>query len=170
MSKCSVSYCDFYSCRNNKCSMHNRKKSEVESVKNILAEYFYDNIKNIINHSQFKNLLIILSGLNKDDPSNLKKIISDFLKLNKIKYLTLDNANNIMELLSVEIRLSHLLVHCIFPFVIDVWNISEENKWPAVCYYQSHDISYSNKTKFLNQVVVKKNFVIPKVPPRFSAY
>ena len=170
MSKCKVRGCNFYSCQNDMCSLHNKNSSEIGLVKDILYDYFYNNRNIIIDNTQSKELLKMVSHLKKNDSSNLKFIILEYLKINRKKFITVGLANAIMDILCDDLKISHHLVHCIYPFIFDVWNIDDETKWPAVCYYESHDINYINKNKYLNQVVLKKNFIIPKVPSRFSAY
>ena len=55
------------------------------------------------------------------------------------------------------------ILHCIYPFVIDIWNIDSEHSSPAVCYYNPLYGEY-----ILNQLVLKDKFEIPKSKTGFG--
>ena len=122
------------------------------------------NESKILQPSLENNLLILLSQIKKDDSNKLFNIFSEFLlELNK-KYILAETAYKILKLLSNKIEYSHHLVHCVYPYVIDCWNIDKRHDWPAVCYYfDDFRIKFGNIKKYLNTEVIKSKFEIPKI-------
>ncbi len=176
MSKCIVKDCKYYAGSNHKCSIHSSSK-KLYLVKNLLKEYIDNNLENIVSNSQGKNLLTILKYNNRDDEvydnkiDKLNDIFSNFMILYRKKTITADLAFSILNILyEGNLKDSHLLVHQVYPYVIDVWNIDDKHFWPAVCYYQSHDIDYNRLSSYFNMLVFKDKFIIPTVPPRFRKY
>lgn len=167
MSKCSVTNCEYYSSKNGKCSLHNNSE-ECFKIIYILDNFIKNNLENIITTSQSIKLINILGKIEKNNAELLDTVFESFMIYFNKKYILAELAYNILDLLVTDLNNSHLLVHKIYPYIIDVWNINDKHKWPAVCYYKSYDVEYHNLKKYFNREVSLKQFNIPEIPSRFK--
>ena len=157
--KCIIKNCEYYSSdTSNKCSIHSNLGIETCKACELFTEYLESEKNNIINKTQENCIINMLKHIDKDNYIKCFTLFFNYMNISKKKYITANMAKHILELLSVDRKKSTNLVHCIYPFVIDIWNINKDhNKWPAVCYYDC-----LHGTHIINHYVVKKNFKIPK--------
>ena len=163
--KCAVENCIFFCGGNNcKCSYHRLDSSKITTINKIVGDYLKENESKILQPSLENKMLILLSQIKKDDSNELHKVFSEFLLVLNKKYILAETAYNILKLLSNNIEYSHHLVHCVYPYVIDCWNIDKSHDWPAVCYYyDDFRIKFGSIKKYLNTEVIKSKFEIPKI-------
>ena len=163
MSKCNVENCEFYSSiKTGKCSVHANIKEYCE-VSLILNNYLESKKNLIINKTQENGIINMLKHIEKDNYIKFFTLFSNYLKLSNKKYIHASLALKIYKLLYTKEDPMRDILHCIYPFVIDIWNIDSKHSSSAVCYYNPLYGEY-----ILNQLVLKDKFEIPKSKTGFG--
>ena len=163
MSKCIVENCEYYSGeKTDKCSVHSCQ-NEYFKVSLLLNNYLESKKDLIISKTQEDGIINMFKHIEKDNYIKFFSLFSNYLKLSNKKYIYASLALKICKLLHTKKDPMMDILHCTYPFVIDVWNIDSKHSSPAVCYYNplyGEDIT--------NQMVLKDRFEIPKSLTGFS--
>ena len=168
MSKCIVENCEYYSSeKSDKCSLHLKlegsNKERYCEVSLILNNYLASKKDLIISKTQEDGIINMFKHIEKDNYIKFFTLFSNYLNLSNKKYIYASLALKICKLLNTAKDPMMDILHCTYPFVIDIWNIDSKHHSSAVCYYNpmyGEDIT--------NQMVLKDKFEIPKSITGFS--
>lgn len=158
MSKCIIADCEYYSSsESDKCSLHSKSLEGYCKASEILNNYLESKKDLIISKTQEDGIINMFKHIEKDNYIKFFTLFSNYLKLSKKKYIYASLAHKICKLLCKSYDPMANILHCTYPFVIDVWNINKIHISAAVCYYNplfGEDIT--------NKMILKDNFEIPK--------
>ena len=163
MNKCIIENCGYFSnCCSGKCSIHKLSPKKLSSVKIILDDYQKSNESLILTKTQERGLLNMFRHISKDDPYKLEILFKKYLSMTDRKYISSDLAREIVKLLSNNKSTSYKLIHIIYPYVIDRWNIDKTHFSPAFCYYGNQNIdSELSRENYFKTIVEKDKFKVP---------